>query len=323
MEIPPPEEQEFDDCDAGITFLHSHARDHGYALTQDRKRYDKHKPPSLRRIDFRCDKGSIVRGQGVIRKSGSRMTECPFDLRLVRIDYDSDRWRIEVANSSHNHPALGDLRQHPLYRKPLTTEKKRIQELAESGISPRMIVSALQTENSYTLVGSKEVYNTKVKQRQQRLQGFTPIEKLVREFEEDPVWAANYTTNDSGYINYVFFAYQPAIALAQGSPEILLADATYRTNRYNMPLLHFIGVTCLNTSFSSAFCFMAAENEVMYRRAVTDFKRLVLGDAQPLVILTNDEDALKSAFTAIYPVVPQLLCFWHVEKRVLAKEKSL
>ena len=43
-------------------------------------------------------------------------------------------------------------------------------------------------------------------------------------------------------------------------------------NRYNILLLYFIGVTCLDISFSSAFYFIAIENKVIYRYAIIDFK---------------------------------------------------
>ena len=68
---------------------------------------------------------------------------------------------------------------------------------------------------------------------------------------------------------------------------------------------------------------MAAENEMIYRYTITNYKQLVVGSAKVEAILTDDEDALKSALLFVFPIVPQLLCFWHVEKRVLTKAKSL
>jgi hypothetical protein len=41
--------------------------------------------------------------------------------------------------------------------------------------------------------------------------------------------------------------------------DVLMADCTYKTNRYNMPLLHFLGVTPINTSFSAGFVFLPGE----------------------------------------------------------------
>ena len=84
-----------------------------------------------------------------------------------------------------------------------------------------------------------------------------------------------------------------------------------------------MGVTCINTSFSSAWCFLAQETDELYHRALLDFKNLVMGDAYIEVILTDDEKALKRAATLVFPTVPQLLCLWHVEKNVLTKIQKL
>ena len=38
-------------------------------------------------------------------------------------------------------------------------------------------------------------------------------------------------------------------------------DCTYKTNRFNMPLLSIIGITSLGTNFWVAFCFLRNEKE--------------------------------------------------------------
>lgn len=315
--------REFDTKDAAVAYVHQYARENGFALSEGRKRLDK--KGNLRRADFRCDKGSKVRGHGVVRNSASRMTECPYDLRILRV-LDSNRWRIDVVDSTHNHSLSETPSQHTRYRKPTEEQKQLIGELSAAGVPPRMVVSSLQAKSSgNTLITPAEIYNQKKKLRKERFSTLTPIEVLVKEFEEDDTWAANYTTDPERHVNYLFFAYKPAIDLAQRFHDVLLIDATYRTNRYNMPLLHFMGVTSIGTSFTIAWCFMAQETETQYRKALSDFKELVIGDYNITIeaFITDEEDALKNAILAIYPGVPQLLCFWHVEKRVLEKAKSL
>ena len=58
----------------------------------------------------------------------------------------------------------------------------------------------------------------------------------------------------------LFFAHFKGIELAQAFPEVLLIDCTYRTNMYNMPLLHFTGVTPTGENFSIGFALLLAEN---------------------------------------------------------------
>src|SRR6267378_3377469 len=80
MALEPPPEQEFDELEAAKDFINLHAKQHGYALTKDRDRFTKRK--ELRRVDYRCDKGGKKRGEGVVRQSSTRMTECPLDIRI-------------------------------------------------------------------------------------------------------------------------------------------------------------------------------------------------------------------------------------------------
>jgi phosphomannomutase len=89
-----------------------------------------------------------------------------------------------------------------------------------------------------------------------------------------------------------------------------------------MPLLHFMGVTPLGTSFSIAFCAMAAENEIQYSKAIASFIRSIHGssnEAKIKVILTDNESQLKKALSRQLPEIPQLLCVWHVNKNVQAE----
>jgi MULE transposase-like protein len=79
------------------------------------------------------------------------------------------------------------------------------------------------------------------------------------------------------------------ISFLQKNPDVILIDATYRTNRCNMPLLHFMAVTAVGRTTSIALCFLPAENIKIE------------------VFLTDDEAALKTALSGIFPGVPQLL----------------
>jgi MULE transposase domain len=127
-------------------------------------------------------------------------------------------------------------------------------------VPPKDIVAHLRDLDPNTLITSQEVKNQRFLHKRSKIGDITPIEALVEQLQQEK-WALQYSTTDDGHINLLFFAYDPAIQLARAYPEVLLIDATYRTNRYNMPLLHFMGVTPLGDSFSIAFCFIAAETE--------------------------------------------------------------
>jgi hypothetical protein len=84
-----------------------------------------------------------------------------------------------------------------------------------------------------------------------------------------------------------------------------------KTNRYRMPLLHIIGVSPSNSTFSIAFCFMQNEQEESYAWALQAFFSFL--DPLPFqpVLCTDRDLALLAAIETICPAYPHLLCIWH------------
>lgn len=48
-----------------------------------------------------------------------------------------------------------------------------------------------------------------------------------------------------------------------------------------------------------------------------------MGDIKIEVFLTDDEAALKTALSVIFPGVPQLLCLWHINQNLRSKAQKL
>jgi len=62
--------------------------------------------------------------------------------------------------------------------------------------------------------------------------------------EKNEGWACSIDFDEeTKAVTRFFFALAEAIAVARTWPEVFLMDATYRTNYYNLPLLHFLGQT--------------------------------------------------------------------------------
>lgn len=57
----------------------------------------------------------------------------------------------------------------------------------------------------------------------------------------------------------MFFAFPDSIKMTILSHTRQVVDATYKTNKYGMPLVHAIGVSSTYQTFSSIFCFMKSE----------------------------------------------------------------
>jgi len=148
-----------------------------------------------------------------------------------------------VVDGTHNHEPSTGPEQHANYRKLSDTERSQIADLTRAGVAPKFIVRYLQQRNPDTKVASKEVYNAKIKGRKERLQENTPIEALILELTaDDGNWALKYGTDDGGHVNLLFYAHHTSIDLIQSYPDVILIDATYKVNIYNMPMIHFLGI---------------------------------------------------------------------------------
>jgi MULE transposase domain len=128
-----------------------------------------------------------------------------------------------------------------------------------------------------------------------------------------------------GRLQSLFFASQNQVELMRFYPDLVLIDATYKSNRYKMPLVHFGGVTPINSFFSAAFCFMPGEDEEEYMWCVEQFKNLVCYDLKPPeAFITDNDKALRNALSRVFEGIPRLLCIWHIQqKRPQSRQEDL
>ena len=77
--------------------------------------------------------------------------------------------------------------------------------------------------------------------------------------------------------------------------------ATYKVNRYNVPLLSIVGTTRLNTSFYIANIFLVGKHEDDYVQAMKQLKQLGIKcvNVKPRVIFIDKEDALATAIKVV------------------------
>lgn len=84
-------------------------------------------------------------------------------------------------------------------------------------------------------------------------------------------WKYAIKQDNEGHVLFFMFAHPESIKYANLYNRVFVLDCTYKTNRYGMPLLHIIGVSSSNSTFSIAFCFMQNEQEESYIWALKTF----------------------------------------------------
>ena len=108
---------------------------------------------------------------------------------------------------------------------------------------------------------------------------------------------------DDGHINFIFFTLNEMIDITQASPDVILINATYWINKYNLPGIHFMAITAIGITVSISLALVTNKKEPFYNLAISTLRELVMGDAHIKVFLTDDEDALHNVISDIYPSV--------------------
>jgi hypothetical protein len=313
----PPIEQVFDSRELLIASVRQHALSQGYAITTIRSNADKN-------VFLGCDRGGTYHDR-VNAQEGSkrrltttRRISCPF--RLYGKKIFGAKWELKVRNPSHNHPADNCMTGHPAARRLTEEQLQKILHQSEVGSNPRDILSIIKVEYPDALVIPRDIYNARSALRRQKLGNYTPLEFLLKTLQENN-WKYAIEQDREGRILFFMFAHPESIKYANLYNRVFVLDCTYKTNRYRMPLLHIIGVSPSNSTFSVAFCFMQNEQEQSYIWALKSFFSFL--DPLPFnpVLCTDRDLALLGAINAVCPNHPHLLCIWHINKNVTSNTK--
>lgn len=168
MHPPPP--GSFIDREELIQHVGEFAISQGYVVTIKQSKKEKV-------VVLGCDRGGVYRDRRKLideatgehvrkRKSGSRLTNCPFELVGKKED---GLWVLTVKNGSHNHEPMKNISEHPSARRFNEKEVVQIKEMTESGLKPRQILKRLRQTNPELLSTPKHIYNVKAKLRQGNL----------------------------------------------------------------------------------------------------------------------------------------------------------
>ena len=100
-------------------------------------------------------------------------------------------------------------------------------------------------------------------------EGRTPIQNVMNILQTKGYHFEYRLNEDTNELEELFFIHLTSLTMWQSFPYVVLMDATYKTNKYNMPFLQIVDVTSTNKKFSIAFTFMHREKTCNYWWALT------------------------------------------------------
>lgn len=122
-----------------------------------------------------------------------------------------------------------------------------------------------------------------------------------------------------GYLHHLFFTHKDSATKVMQCPEVLIVDATYKTNVYKMPLINCVGVDNIGNSkslhtFQIGMAWVSNEVEETYTWFLEQLKMVIydITNTYPEVIMTDKDLALRSAADKVFPGAKKMLCIWHM-----------
>jgi MULE transposase domain len=343
--LAPPPEKAYPSVDAAIADVNTFAGPRGYAVVKGRVNKNKNFT-RIKKVWIQCDRGGKVRSTIVdsedVRRpgAGSKKVKCPFKATLkATADQDNaivngEAWQLSVEYSHHNHEPSIDRAAHPALRKMEKdlAFKAAVKAQKHAGMEANHTYASHYGENPEALITKRDIHNERANVRRQDLGGLAPIHALLRFVLSTNEVKKEFTSTfecengvAGGPLKYLFVMHDKHIKLLRANSEVLIADATYKTNRFNMPLLNIVGMAPNNMSFFAASMFLPGEVDVDFEWAFQQLKEVY--DVQklpyPRVILTDADGAQARAIKKVFPNTIHLLCIWHVNKNIQKKIRPL
>lgn len=320
--LPPPTDKLYPTINALIEDVNKTASRQGYTVVKNGgNRNDK--DGILRKVRLICSKGGVynenrkrvANGQ---RNRRSQRTDCPWKAYACRSDHT---WHLRVQEDEHNHPPSPP-EAFAVNRQFTQADMAIIKDDYKAHIPPATTLARLRNLNSGKNFLMRDLHNQRAKIRRQELVKVTPIQHLLQELQTSDLWFTDHQLDGCEQITQLFFAFESSLDILKMNSDVLFVDCTYKTNKYNMPLCIFNGVSACNKSFYIGFAFLRHEDKDSYYwvlSKVQELFRRVGKEEGPKVILTDKEDALIAGLEQAMPASYHILCVWHINKNILAR----
>ncbi|KAL2926008.1 Protein FAR1-RELATED SEQUENCE 5, partial [Bienertia sinuspersici] len=255
---------DFPSFDEAVTWAKETAIRHGFLLLRCNRRV----PKSPR--DF----------SGAVRLNTKRKgVGCKFVIKVAeRKDWSGFFIAVKAGeNGKHNHELVVYPEGHRQISGLSPEAKQLVREMSDAQTKPSRIVVALQQQFPADNPTVRHVYNYRDNIRRERLDGRNPAQQVLHEVVQRGYvyWTA---TDVDGYICQLLCAHLLSLQLFRTWPYVVRMDSTYKTNKYNMPLVEIVGVTPCNNNFLIGYALLQNESSESYQWVLECFRN-ILGDS--------------------------------------------
>ncbi|XP_028201756.1 protein FAR1-RELATED SEQUENCE 6-like, partial [Glycine soja] len=219
--------------------------------------------------EYKCRKKEFIRRDTRTRKCG-----CPFKLRCKPVAGGEGKM-VKLICGVHNHELAKSLVGHPYTGRLTKVEKTLIADMTKSMVKPRNILLTLKEHNANSCTTIKQIYNARSAFRSSIRGSDLEMQHLMKLIERDQYiyW---HRIKDEDVVRDIFWCHPDSVKLVNACNLVILIDITYKTNRYRLPLLDFVGMTPTGMTFFAGFAYVEGERVNNLVWALQRFRGLFL-----------------------------------------------
>ncbi|WVZ84608.1 hypothetical protein U9M48_031629 [Paspalum notatum var. saurae] len=248
---------------------------------------------------------------------------CKAKLVIAKVD-ESGQWFVKDFIDEHNHPLAPKdlsclLRSH---RRISDEQKAEIVEMEIAGIRKHQIMDKLEIQyGGYDNVGftSRDIYNFCYQYKQEMIDG-GDAEAVISHFkaiqQRDPEFFFKYLVDGEGHLKGLFWADSQSRIDYKAFGDVVVFDSTYRTNRYNMPFVPFVGLNHHRSTVIFGCGIISHETSEAYEWMLWTFL-LAMAQKHPISVITDGDLAMQRALRVVWPNCNHRLCVWHIGQNVI------
>ncbi|KAK9121057.1 hypothetical protein Syun_018674 [Stephania yunnanensis] len=237
---------------------------------------------------------------------GTKKCGCPF---LINIKENADSlWYVTVICGRHNHDPAKNLDDHSFAGRLDKGEQEVVVQMTKGNVKPRDILNTLKQSDVRNVSTMQTIYNARQKVRIEDAGGRTQMQQMLHILEKNKWMSWHRKHPNTNVVTDLFWSHPDSIKLLRCFSSVILMDCTYKTNKYQMPLLEVVGITSTHLAFSVGFAFISSESHANYVWALENLRSILDWWPKPDVFVTDRDLALISVIEEVFPSSSHLLC---------------
>ncbi|XP_057741315.1 protein FAR1-RELATED SEQUENCE 5-like [Arachis stenosperma] len=190
-----------------------------------------------------------------------------------------------------------------------STDKAQVDSMHRHGLPPSKIMGLI--------AGQAVVMNLLI------IEGYgnATLTYLHGKAEDEPIMIVRHSLTDDDKLEHLFWADDLSRFDYQYFGDVLAFDSTYRKNKYNRPLVIFSGTNHHRQTCIFGFDLLADEQTKSYKWLLDNFSEAMMSKHSSLVI-TDGDNAMKSAIEKVFQNATHRLCAWHLYKNTVSHIKD-